>query len=185
VPDHPDIYTDEISLNVQELHEIYEVFPGSESSESMVFSYNGLKFSLLEIIRFFPPAPPNLTGEYSSPELALMKSGPWTVALTEGIAGWGDFPPAGTTLEGTVATELKPASLYWTDAKGSARAYGPIWDGEAIYLAIEFIFVPTDSLTVKELELRLDGDRVHYRRFSLPVENGNTVGFLMKVRGNP
>lgn len=184
VPDGP-LVNATTPLPLQELHEIYTPFPGDGQTvaNAFVVQYYGLSFTTFRVTKFLEVDPPNTDPEFTSPELQLMQSGPWTLALTEGDSRWGNFPPQGTSLTGTVLTELAPASIWWSNLAGTARSFQPLWDGDAVYLAMEFILPRGQALTLRELELRLDSDRINYRRFSLPIDERINAGFVFRVRG--
>lgn len=170
-------------LALPELFTLYAVFPGNtQSLNSAVVKYAGKKFSTLKITRFLPAAAANTNIGYTSPQLTLMKAGPWTLILTMGDAGWGDFPPPGSILTGTPLVELQPKSIWWTDASGDSRSWTALWDGSAVYLAMEFILPRGSGATIRECELRLNGVRIEYRRFGLPLTSAVNAGFMFRVK---
>lgn len=185
VPPSPFFIEPLVAQGIQELHEISPGFPGVEQSlDFEVLRYKGLKFSTLKIKKFLVTSPPSEV-RYASPELQLMRIGPWTLALTEGDPEWGNFPPQGATLVGSPFRELQPKSIWWTDVTGEMRYWEAEFypDSQSIYLAMEFILPRGQGRTIRELELRLNGNRVHYRRFSLPIDTRINTGFLFRVRG--
>lgn len=185
VPDNPLVQA-ATPLPLPELHEIpaYQPFPGeTQTLLSEVIYYKGLDFTRFQVVSFFPVSPSNPDPEFTSPNLDLMKSGPWELALTEGDPRWGNFPPQGSTLTGAVFATLTPASIWWTDSSGDARSFTPLWDGVAVYLAIEFLLPKGGDRTIREAELTVDGDRVNYRRFGLSIDSRINTGFVFRVRG--
>lgn len=186
VPDGPltDI-TNEIIVDLPELHEIFTPFPGdSEVQNESVVHYYGLDFTRYRVTKFFDVALPAADPAFISPQLQLMQSGPWRLLLTEGSSRWGDFPPQGSEMAAIPFSTLNPSSVWWTDESGDARSVTPLWDGEAVYLAIEFLLPKGMERTIRELELQLNGARVEYRRLSLPIDEAINTGFIFKVKGS-
>lgn len=155
----------------------------NQNADLAYLRYKGISFTRLRVARFLPALPPNPDPGYTSPELIAMQAGPWTLTLTEGSSAWGNTPPQGSTLTGTPFASLKPSAIWWTDEAGVARSRIPIWNGQAIYLAMEFLLPKGSDRTIREVELRLQGSRVNYRRVSVPVDDDLNCGFLFKVRG--
>ncbi|MBD2019362.1 hypothetical protein H6F43_04085 [Leptolyngbya sp. FACHB-36] len=170
-------------VNLPELHEIYSPFPGdTQTPDNWVVHYEGVSFTQFKVLRFLDVALPNPT--LTSPRLDAMKTGPWTLAITEGSTRWGNAPPNGTQLTALPFTERSPDSIWWTDEAGKARSATPLWDGQAVYLALEFIYPKAAPRTIRELELRLQGNRVEYRRTAIPVDDRVSAGFIFKVRAS-
>lgn len=156
---------------------------GSTSQGSdRVTEYRGIDFSRLQITGFADTAPPSGLPAHNSPELTAMRSGPWQLAIGAGDVRWGNFPPQGNNFV-SVPTVLEPASIWWTDEAGDARSPSAIFDGENVYLAIEYFMSAGQARTIREVELRLQGQRINYRRISLPVDEDVNVGLIFKVRG--
>jgi hypothetical protein len=173
------IYTPAVNIAPLDI----SVTGSNQNADLAYLRYKGISFTQFRVKRFLPAEPPNTDPGYTSPELIAMQSGPWTLALTEGSSAWGNSPPQGSTLTGTPFADLKPSAIWWTDAEGVARSPIPIWSGQAIYLGIEFLLPKGSDRTIREVELRLQGSRVNYRRVSAPIDSELNCGFLFKVRG--
>lgn len=164
-----------------------ETLPGwigsSSGSTNSVTEFLGTSFSRLQIVRYADVVSPSNLPEHNSPELTAMRSGPWQLALGEGDPRWGNNPPQGNNFV-SMPTILDPASIWWTDAVGDARSSTAIFDGDRIYLAIEY-FCPAKGIdwTLREAELRLQGVQVEYRRISLPLDADIHLGIIFKVEG--
>lgn len=172
------------SLPIPALSDLFP-FPSAEVGGGTALLYRGLSFSQLKVTQFFEPESATTTESYSNPQLDLMRSGPWTIALTEGDPSWGNFPPAGSTLTGTPLAILSPESVWWTDAEGKARSWTALWDEEeqAVYFGCEFILPKGAPRTIREVELRLNNSRVHYRRVAVPIDDRVNLGLMFKVKG--
>lgn len=157
----------------------------SGDSQQRALLYYGKSFTRWQVTEVYESqTPPTVV---QSPELVLMQSGPWELVITEGDASWGDIPPQGSALVGTPIATLDPKTVYWTDYVGDRRESGPVWDAsqQAVFMAAEFMLPSGTARTIRELELRLDGERVAYRRFSLRVPENISFALLFRVAGLP
>jgi|GEM_PF-5402384 len=180
VADLPLLTAPDLVIAIEDLSSINDMT--ALSSGAIVLKYFGLDFTRLQITEFYDPLP---SSPSTDPAVGLMIQGPWTLAITEGNPDWGNVPPAGTTLFAAPFVELSPESLWWTDEQGDVRSSFPIWNGEALYLAMEFLYPKSATIrTIKELELRLNDSRVHYRRLSFRVDERINAGFIFKVRAS-
>ncbi len=152
---------------------------GGSGQEALVYEGRDFTRWTIESITETPPTVP------ASPQLSLMQTGPWTLVLTPGDPAWGSVPPIGTTLTGTPIATLNPSSIWWTDSDGDIVDTAPIWDADdqAVYMAAEFLLPSGTSQTIREIELRLNGVRVEYRRFSVVIPEHVNLGVLFKVKG--
>jgi hypothetical protein len=164
-----------------------EVLPGWIGSGSQgtrfVNQYRGIDFSRLQIVGFVDNPEPSPLPEHNSPQLTAMRSGNWQLAIGNGDPRWGDHPPAGTAFVSTEFVIADPVSIWWTDSAGDVRSPTAIFDGSNVWLAIEYFFPASVARTVREIELRLQGQRVDYRRISLPIDDDVHLGCIFKVRG--
>jgi hypothetical protein len=149
----------------------------------LLVEYQGVDFSRLEILSFAEPDPLSDDPKYTSAKLTAMRSGNWQLAIGEGDPRWGNFPPRGDTFVSTPIAILDPASIWWTDADGNTRSPFSLFDGNCVYLAIEYCLPAGTERTIREIELKLQGQRVSYRRFNLPIDEDIHAGFIFKVRG--
>jgi hypothetical protein len=154
-----------------------------EGGTKEVLHYQGLDFTRYKVTEFFETTLPATGPEFTSPRLRAMCEGAWQLALTEGDDRWGNTPPQGSILTGEIFALLNPESVWWTDSTGEDRAIAPLWDGEAIYFGVEFILPKGSDRIIREVELRLNGDRLDYRRLSLPITAEISTGFVFKVKG--
>lgn len=169
-------------IDLPELRLLYDL-PLSEQVLEDLLLYYGLDFTRYRVTQFFDTEA-DLESLFDSGNYQLMKSGPWELRLSTGSEDWGNFPPSGTTFTGTPFATLDPESIWWSDKDGNARSPLPIRDADNnIYLHIEFLLNKSVERTIRELELTLFGDRVEYRRFSLPVDEQINCGFIFRVRG--
>jgi len=154
----------------------------TDPGNNFVTEYRGVDFSRLQITSFADITPPSGLPANNSPELTAMRSGPWQLAIGEGDVRWGDYPPQGNTFISTPEI-INPASIWWTDEAGDARSPTAIFNGENVYLAIEYFMTSGRARTLREVELRLQGVSINYRRIGLPIDEDVNVGLIFKVRG--
>lgn len=117
------------------------------------------------------------------PRLQNMVDGPWKLTLGEGDPDWGLASPAGDPgpVLNPIAT-LDPASIWWTDQKGEQRSTQIELDDQGIaYLAVEFLYPKGKPITIRELELTVNGELVHYRRLALPLSDDENLGIIFRV----
>lgn len=169
-------------LNVPEITQIINM-PSADDLLGVALTYAGLDFSRLRVERFLD-APltedPDLDGGYYQ----LFTQGPWELRISTGLAAWGNFPPLGTAFVGTEFKRMSPSAVWWSDEAGNGRSPRPIRDADGnIYLHLEFLCEASEEKTLREAELLLDGYRVNYRRFALPVNEGLNNGFIYRVKG--
>lgn len=156
----------------------------TEADQRTALIYAGRSFTRWQVTGFVEGAA--TTTPITSPGLELARTGPWTLAITEGLPEWENYPPAGTTLVGTLISGAAiRGRSWWVDRDGNAQDQ-PVWDAVAnqFHMAVEFILPKSTFRTVREMELRLNGVRVQYRRVAVPINEQTNFGalFLVAVR---
>jgi len=117
------------------------------------------------------------------PRLKDMVDGPWTLTIGEGDPAWGAASPAGDPVPvlNPIAT-LNPESIWWTNQAGDLRTPRLTVDENGVaYLAVEFLYPKGTERTLREIELKLGDELVHYRRLSLPLAEDENLGIVVKV----
>jgi hypothetical protein len=148
--------------------------------------YQGISFTRWQVQDFVEGS--GTTTPIVSPGLELARTGPWELVITEGLPEWGQSPPGGTTLTGTpIGGAPIKGRWWWVDLDGNPQDQ-PVWDATAreFNLAVEFILPKSSDRTIRELELRLNGQRVQYRRVAMAINEETNFGalFLVTVRPN-
>jgi hypothetical protein len=161
--------------------------PPIGQSDRTALVYRGRSFTRWQITGF-RDAETSAQTPIASPGLELARTGPWELIVTEGQPAWGNSPPQGTTLEGLpIGGAPLPGRSWWVDADGNAENQ-PVWDSAALsyHLAVEFVLPKAIDRTIREMELRLDGVRVQYRRTIMPIDETTNFGalFLVSVKPN-
>lgn len=163
------------------------VLPDSllQADQRTALVYGGRSFTRWQVVDFVEGS--GATTPIVSPGLELARTGPWDLVITEGLPEWGAYPPVGTTLVGTpIGGGPIRGRWWWVDLDGNPQDQ-PVWDAAAgqFNMAVEFILPRGVDRTVRELELRLDGVRVQYRRVAMSIGEQTNFGALFLVNVKP
>lgn len=157
----------------------------TEANVRTAMVYGGRSFTRWQVVDFVEGS--GASTPIASPGLELARTGPWDLVITEGLPEWGAYPPAGDTL---VGSPINGAPIrgrwWWIDLDGNPQDQ-PVWDATArqFSMAVEFILPKSSDRTVRELELRLNGVRVQYRRVAMAIGEQTNFGALFLVNVKP
>jgi hypothetical protein len=141
-------------------------------------------FTRRKVTRFYEiitePLFPDITERY--PRLNEMMTGSWVLHLGYGDPDWGDLPPDGPGPIFSSDIILTPESRWWTDLEREKRDPFPVIDQGQISLALEFGHPRGETRRIREVELRLNDEVVHYRRIGLDLAEDENLGVVMLIR---